>query len=637
MIKEIISFTKNLDEEFKNMAYKPSKGLHVLIKFNENNFLEIDKYVYYNGTDEIDEILSEVLTFERYSSYISMNQQQKFDKKQKIHSASPFSLAFNFSLGSDKEKIATIHKKLKIVMTDENDKDEFDLKVKDYKIGLVKESIESYFSNAKRLCLDDISIELENQIQKFEKFCKVDLWNELPKMTMKKNISRKKDIEEWVDVTILSELKEKDYVRLYLSDIDIQQWKCAYEKYYEGEYPPNEYDTIDFISTYPDKKPFMTHQTASFEAFQVNGLDSKVLQQFKDVLGVKPKVIPNPFPLFIYKDELQNALISMFNGNRNLSYTEMISSLWANYKDDFNNYYLINYYVAKDIVFQDFDFVSQFEYECDYQIENLFEIQEKGGKTYVHYPKVTNVFQLEKEIFGKLIGHVKYNSLEYFKELKEIQNSSYEGYPNTFQSFAKYRNAVYDYVYKSKRQSIDEHIFYDMVFSHIKDDLKQNNGYSIKEKLNIYYSLYETFNLHNKKSEISMASQLKKYQEFVVQLSMGKVDTNNTTDKEFAFAAGQVIDYLMGKSQAQDKSYLLLEPYLQQAKCQEFKRAIANDIARYKHAIKDNETRFKSVCDFVLTYDTGVNMKELMPEILAGAFSKCQFFHKDLDKTQGIN
>lgn len=134
-----------------------------------------------------------------------------------------------------------------------------------------------------------------------------------------------------------------------------------------------------------------------------------------------------------------------------------------------------------------------------------------------------------------------------------------------------------------------------------------------------------------------MASQLKKYQEFVVQLSMGKADTNNTTDKEFAFAAGQVIDYLMGKSQAQDKSYLLLEPYLQQAKCQEFKRAIANDIARYKHAIKDNETRFKSVCDFVLTYDTDVNMKELMPEILAGAFSKCQFFYKDLDKNQGIN
>ena len=171
-----------------------------------------------------------------------------------------------------------------------------------------------------------------------------------------------------------------------------------------------------------------------------------------------------------------------------------------------------------------------------------------------------------------------------------------------------------------------------MVFSHIKDDLKQNNSFSIKEKLNIWFSLFEKFKHNNQENEVTMASKLKSYQEFVAQLSMGKVDVDIATDKEFAFAAGQVIDYLLGKSQAQDKSYQLLEPYLQQAKCQEFKRAIANDIARYKHAINDGETRFKSVCDFVLSYDTVVNMKELMPEILAGAFSRCQFFYKDVDK-----
>ena len=634
MIKELINFTKNLDEDFKNLAYTPSKGLHVLVKSNEDNIIEVEKYLYYNGTNEINDSLSEVLTFERYSSYISMNQQQKFDKKQKIHSASPFSFAFNFSLGSDKEKIANIHAEIKKVMNDENDKDEFDLKVKEYKIGLVKESIENYFSNAKRLCLDEISEELEHQMQALEKFCKLEFWSELPNMTMQKNISRKKDIEEWIDVSILSELKEKDYVRVYLSDVDVEIWKNAYEKYYQCEYPPNEYNTTDFISTYPDKKPFMTHQTASFETYQVNGIDANILKQFKDVLSVKPKIIPNPFPLFIYKEELQNALISMFNNDKNLSYTEMVSALWDNHKEDFNNYYLINYYVAKDIVFQDFDFVSKFEYEFDAQIENLFEIQEKGGKSLIYYPRIKNVFELEQSVFKPLIQS-KYFKLDYFGELKK---DDYEGLGSTFQTYSKYRRVVYDFVYKSKRQGINEYIFSDMVFSHIKDDLKQNNGFSIKEKLNIWFSLFEKFKHNKQENEVKMASQLKKYQEFVAQLSMGKIDVDNATDKEFAFAAGQVIDYLLGKSQAQDKSYQLLEPYLQQAKCQEFKRAIANDIARYKHAINDGETRFKSVCDFVLTYDTVVNMKELMPEILAGAFSKCQFFHKDEDKSnQSVN
>jgi CRISPR-associated protein Csh1 len=308
----------------------------------------------------------------------------------------------------------------------------------------------------------------------------------------------------------------------------------------------------------------------------------------------------------------------------------MIQALWDNHSNDFSNYYLINWYLGKDIVFQDFDFVSHFKYEFDAQIENLFEIQEKGGKSLVHYPKISNVFELEQSVFKSLLQS-KYLKLDYFSDLKK---DDYESRNNTFQCFAKYRKAVYDYIYKSKRQSISENIFSDMVFSHIKDDLRQNNGYSIKEKLNIWYSLYEKFNNNNKNNDLTMASQLKKYQAFVAQLSMGKIDTDNATDAEFAFAAGQVIDYILGKSQAQDKSYQLLEPYLQQAKCQEFKRAIANDVARYKHAINDNETRFKSVCDFVLTYETAVNMKELMPEILAGVFSKCQFFQKDENKTQ---
>lgn len=636
MLTELINFTKNLDEDFKNLAYTPSKGLHVIVKSNENNIIEVEKYLYYNGTDEINDSLSEVLTFERYSSYISMNQQQKFDKKQKIHSASPFSFAFNFSLGSDKEKIANIHAEIKKVMNDENDKDEFDLKVKEYKIGLVKESIENYFSNAKRLCLDEISEELEHQMQALEKFCKLEFWNELPNMTMQKNISRKKDIEEWIDVSILSELKEKDYVRVYLSDVDVEIWKSAYEKYYQGEYPPNDYNTTDFISAYPDKKPFMSHQTASFETYQVNGIDANILKQFKDVLSVKPKIIPNPFPLFIYKEELQNALISMFNNDKNLSYSEMVSALWDNHKEDFNNYYLINYYVAKDIVFQDFDFVSKFEYEFDAQIENFFEISEKGGKSLVYYPKIKNVFGLEQSVLKPLIQS-KYLKVDYFSELKK---DDYEGLNNTFQSFAKYRKAIYDFVYKSKRQGIDENIFSDMVFSHIKDDLKQNNGYSIKEKLNIWFSLYEKFN-NNKTIEYSMANQLKNYQEYVAQLSMNKADSTLMTDKQFAFAAGQVIEYTLLKSVSDNKTYQLLEPYLQQSKCQEFKRAIANDIARYKHAfdMEKKDFRFKNVCDAVLAHETevNVNMKELMPEILAGVFSKCQFFHKDEDKKQENN
>lgn len=481
MIKELINFTKNLDDNLKNLAYKPSKGLHILVSFNESHQVFVKNYVYYNGDDELNEELSSILLFERYSSYISMNQQGKFDKAKKIHSASPFSFAFNFSLGNSKDEIET---KLKIEIETNTDS-KFDDKsyssekriemnlllnerIKNHKIEEVKKSISNYFSCAKRLCLTENEAEFETPLIVFEQFCNDTLWQLLPIMVMQKNISKKKDVKEFAEVTILPELKDKDYIRVYLESIPIEIWRIVYEKYYQGEYPINEYNDNDFISVFPDKKPFMSHQTATFQTFKVNGIDAAILKQLKDIFSSKTKIIPKPLPLFIYKDELQRNLIALYNENRTLSYSEMVTALWQNHKEDFSNYYLIQWYKGDDIVFQDFDFVSKFEFEFDTQIENLFEISEKG-KGLIHYPKIQNVFQLEKIVFGKLIGHKIYGNIDYFIELKDIKSNAYENMNLTYQSFTKYRKAVYDFIYKSKRKGIDTNNFSDMVFSHIKD------------------------------------------------------------------------------------------------------------------------------------------------------------------------
>ena len=640
MIREIINFTNNLSERFKNEAHRPSKGLHIFIRIVDER-CSIEDYVYYNGLDILDDKLNRALSYELRSSYITMNQQQKFDNKQKIHSASPFSLAFNFSLGQDKTKIGLIHNEIKKNMIDKEDESEFDLKVKEYKFGLVKESIENYFSNAKRLCLFEESDDLIKPISTFQDFCKEDLWGEICTMTMKKNVSRKKGSDEFKDVNVLGELNAKDtktYIRVYFADIDLKTWEDAYNHYYEGEYPPNELIDNDFISTFPDKKPFMTHRTASFETVKITGKDAKILKTFKEILAVKPKVIPNPLPIFIYEDELQNKVIALFNDKeKNCGYKEMIETLWEKNKKDISNYYLVDWYVGKDIVFQDFDFVPKFEYEFDGVISNHFGLKDYETKQDKFYPKISNIFQVEENVFSWLIGS-RFNKIDYFKDLdsedyKDISKTPNVHLDNTFQAFAKYRKAVYDYVYKSRRQSIDARIFTDMVFCRIKDDIKNNNEYSVKDKLNMWYSLYENFN-HNKNNNVTMASKLKDYQDFVSKLAVGKADLDSANDAHFAFAAGQVIEYVIQKSKTDNKSYQLLEPYLQQAKCSEFKRALANDIARYKHAINDNETRFKNVCAFVQTYDTDRNLKELLPEILAGVFAKNEFFTTPYEKKE---
>ncbi len=120
-----------------------------------------------------------------------------------------------------------------------------------------------------------------------------------------------------------------------------------------------------------------------------------------------------------------------------------------------------------------------------------------------------------------------------------------------------------------------------------------------------------------------MANKLKEYQDFVTAI-ISEEPLSEITDEKFAFAAGQVIEYIHSKSESDDNSYNFLEPYLQQAKCDEFKRAISNNFARYKHGNYSNN--FEKVAAFVLTHETSVNLKQFLPQVLSGVFSKNQLF-----------
>lgn len=646
MIKELINFTSNINEDFLNLGITPREGLHILltIKIDDDNtgYIDMQNYaysIYSKKMREETELLIKCKFLSQNAWCIDTN--KCFDLPTKaIHSCSPYLVAFkrehleggekykNNQLAKKKqihERWGDYFAKAELLFKDEESKQENRIFQYFFKNGdfnsILNEIIHKNSIEHDRL--SNIRAELEQQIK--------DTKESIQKEELKNKI---KDIDN--QLHSVKSLDDSDYILFYL-DKSLNDYKKVHQKYLADKLfntdkyntsPDDEgriFGTSNFMNGYNSSMPFLTHQTASFDITgRISDREAKLLYDFEQVLP--RKTLPNPLPIFIYKDELQQKLISFYKETGfKSSYKELIEELWGNYKNDFANYYLLSWQNSKEgIIFQDFDFVSKFEYEFDAQIENLFEIQEKGGKSYIHYPGIKTIFQLEYIVFKPLLQS-KYLKLDYFNDLKK---DDYEGLESTFQSYAKYRKTVYDFIYKSKRKGINEHIFSDMVFSHIRDDIKQNNGFSIKEKLNIWFSLYEKFKQNNNQNAITMASKLKHYQEFVAQLSLGQANTSTATDADFAFAAGQVIDYVLNKSRSEDKSYQLLEPYLQQAKCQEFKRAIANDIARYKHAISDNEWRFKAVCDFVLTYETNANMKEFAPEILAGVFSKCQFFAK---------
>lgn len=640
MIKELINFTENLDEEFKNLGSSPKEGLHILMRFHTDesgkvslNTTDFD-YEYFSKKQK-----NEISTFLEYCKLLHQNAwcidtNKCFDLPTKaIHTCSPFALAFKREHleGGEKFKENQGKKKKQIyerfndyfakafsLFSNEEEQEKYVL-FKNFFSENQFSSVLKNIENDRAISFNVLSNTIEDLKQKFR-----DEKEKTIKDELKAKIS-----EHELALIQTKPIEDSNYIIFYL-DLPIEQYKEVHKKYLDDKLfntdkyntaPDNEgviFGTNNFMNGFNGNMPFLMHQTASFDITgRVSNKEAKLLNDLKNMFP--NKTLPNPLPIFIYKEELQNKALGIFKENDfKLGYKEILEKLIENNQVDLSNYYLLFWQNTVDgIVFKDFDYVSKFEYKIkDLSIHNLFEIKEKGGKIDKHYPLIKNIFDFEFQVLKPLIQN-KYHKVDFFSDLNK---DDYSKLDLTFSSFSKYRKAVYDYVYKSQRNSIDGTAFHEMIFNSILDDVKNNNDYGIKEKLNIWYSLFDYF---NPKKNINMINKLKEYQDFVTAIIEDE-ELKDITDEKFAFAAGQVIEYILSKSKSADNSYNLLEPYLQQSKCAEFKKAIANDFGRYKH--ENFSKNFEKVAAFVLSYETSANLKHLLPQILSGAFAKNQLF-----------
>lgn len=648
MIKELINFTENLEEEFKNLGSTPKEGLHIRMRLFvsesgeakiNTSFFEYEQYSK-KQKDEVSDFLSQCKLLHQNAWCIDTN--KCFDLPTKaIHTCSPFAVAFKREHLEGEEKFkANIGKKKQIY---ERFGEYF---TKAFELFENKEDIEKYVLY-KNFFTHNTFTSILQRIEEDYKTKRIQFEEEL--LQIKERIkfitdkTQKEELKEQVtaieqELLKVKPLDDSDYILFYLN-VPLELYQ-QFHKRYLGEklFVVDKYNTqpdingivygaSNFMNGLNGNMPFLMHQTAPFDiSGRISNIDAKTLYDLQNIFP--NKTLPNPLPVFIYKEEMQRKVIGIFKESEfKFGYKEIIQKLVEDNVDDIGNYYLLFWQNTKDgIVFKDFDFVSTFEYsiskEKPHAILNLFEIKEKGGRENKHYPVINNIFEFEQQVMKPFIQN-KYLRVDYYGDLNK---DDYAKLDLTFSSFSRYRKAVYDYVYKSQRNTIDGHIFDEMVFNAITDDIKNNNDYGIREKLNIWYSLYEYFNTKNK---INMVNKLKDYQDFVAAIIADEPVTD-ITDEKFAFAAGQVIEYILSKSKSADNSYNLLEPYLQQSKCVEFKRAIANDFGRYKH--ENFSKNFEKVAAFVLSYETSANLKHLLPQILSGVFSKNQLFSNNLSK-----
>jgi len=598
MIQTISNFIDKIPPNYHTDGLKLKSGVYIRITLD----VETDEHTLWQSIlvdkkgialDYVESKLSPVeYSFDfalrnYYSECITMN--KPLDPKKKIHSTNPYTIFFK------KENLYT-----------------FD------------DNLDVYFNECKKLIdTESEDMKIVNRIIRYSSKL-ASLIKEEPKI---KNIS------------------EKEYIKIFF-DFSIEKLIYCSEKYLANSlFSSKNYnknsgsETIGlsgFLNGANSKKRFLLHYSTKFE---VNNRISSTVARNLFLLEklMKNKKIPYMLPIFIDKDELNQSILKVFQTEGNLSFKEILRKLFEDKRQDISNYYLINWSMRKGPILNDVDYVDRFEYNIEeLKIVNVMMLQNIPD-----FVSIKNIFDFEMKvvqiIFNNfLIVSTKNDDViyKYFDDL----DSKYipPVYLNTIQ---KYRKNFYDYIYKSRREALSGRILYEIIISHILDDLKRDtikNGihsksFSIKEKLNILFSVAKTFNIENQyiniKGENNMASIIPAYQEKLRKL-FNDDSIHIETNDEFAFDAGQLIYYILQHSQSANKTHALIEPFISKNDVTQFKNAISRSINQYKHSFNFGNRRFEKAASEVLGFDCTENIKNILPIILAGYFSSSLFFEK---------
>jgi CRISPR-associated protein Csh1 len=595
MIKELVQFTEDA-AELKELSAEPKYGLYICLKLKETNgywHIDLDNFesVVYTGKEvSSPEFLAKCQAAVQHAWMI--DSWKCFDAPAKaIHSCSPYVVAFKKDSLQEKEGKVSLPNRLN-----------------------------NYFAKAYAYLSEELE---KNKLDVFK-----HLINSDERLFTVLNLV-KEDFEK---------LSGKRYIVIFL-DEPVEKYRAMHSRYLteklfntakfnfsteDGE----TYGTSGFFNSFPDKKPFLTHQSAPFSiSGRISLKEAQGLYDFEEIK--KLKLLPNPLPVFIMKDE-REALVKLIKdtpvGEERRGYLEIIEEIWERNPEAVANYYLLfmaNSETSNKPQIHDFDFVSRFE----------FSLTKSGTGWYLQdlfYTKESATLLTVKDLLLKVLPPMFNNALvvrrkdkswlyRWFDKIDPVYCKTH----NAALIAMRYRKAFYDFIYKSRRQAVTGKAIEDILWTGIRDDIRLDKweGKYNTENLNIRTKLNLLFNLHQyfstKPNPRFMPGNIIALREHLDKVARGEAQIE--TDEQFVFAAGQVVDRISWSSKSDDKSFSYLEPFLAQNDAMRLKMTIANFFKRYKHAIYSE--RFQRVSAGVLAYQTG-SIRNLLPIFLAGVFSE---------------
>lgn len=598
MIDEIINFEKSLQSVENKKLIEP-EGLYIYLSIEGNDlkphlminpFPDVDKYSDYKDLFQN--------CFKRYQ-YVDgfSNANSRFDGFKSIISCSAYS----------------------VVITKENF-------IKRYSNDEWNTCINNFFIKAK----DFVPEEDSNILFLFEKYLQEQL---------------KSDLENYENGLNKRNEQIKVYKTIYIFlDLPIEKYKSAWGNFSKNtkinsneNFAENNYVQSDELINFDlGRKPFMAHYTAIFfDNYKTKSEDQTYIKSFFKSLKSKD-IFPKPLPIFIDKKELNHKVVSIYQANKDkMSYSDIFEEIYNTdegiEKNDLQNYYLLyaNNNQGK-IEIKDLEFVPSFNYKIECTIFPIFQTESE-------ITSIKNIFDFQRIIVSELFDNclIKIDERgKYTQNYWGTVESQYCKTNNNYRLILQYRKSFYDFIYKSKKESIKPLILRDIVLSSIIDTLQDEKYRTtnkakeerIKTLLNIYFGINQYFdpdNINFNKIDIPMATKTKDLLVYVQELvSNEDKHFEEGNDIEFAFSFGQLVYYLLSQSEASNKTHSLLLSYLQKSDFDLLKEKAKEDFTKYSYKISFNNKKFNKICSEIFSYKPQYKFSNLVSFFLAGYFSK---------------
>ncbi len=421
-----------------------------------------------------------------------------------------------------------------------------------------------------------------------------------------KSFSRKKDIvkkylilKKYLDEIVekAKELEIKNYIKLFF-DEDLKLYReesniyLSLKIFNDIKYNQNISEDIYGLSNanmgLNSKKPYLENKTRKVSIpFFIENYDALFTKKFFDWLKLQPYRDENNKSIDRYLDK-EYFFIQKHSKNDEAEIKEFdyIPLRSDDIKKYFKSIYVKNYlkiYKSNEIV-------------QDYEIKEIYQLEKNIDEVFYNKQLIFNYYKDAKDI--KVSDFVS-------KELQKLIFITRYSMNNYFRKFDK--SSFLSTIKKYGTAFVVEHVL---------------KGWELKakESLNLKFSIIEN---EKQKGEEKMDIEAI---EIVIMKKLEESDYGKLNCEQFFYLSGQVVAYLLSKSQRTDKTHELVEPFLRSNNAQKIKKEIESVFFQYKHALYSNAKRVNNALTLIMAYEGNEKLVSNTDSFLVGYLSSTKIF-----------